>query len=176
MHNVSASNAIPSILDMLKPPQSKGVVQARIAPGSKTTDSSSGTSAADLQTTFLNLLSTELQNQDPTNPVDSTAMVGQMISLNQLDQLVSINQAVTGNLAANAANQKAPNPASATTATLPATGAAAKDAASASNSLPFDPNTMMPWANSTLASTLLSGFNPAALGLSGINNHSTGGR
>jgi flagellar basal-body rod modification protein FlgD len=28
-------------------------------------------------------LATELQNQDPTAPVDSTAMVGQMISLNQ---------------------------------------------------------------------------------------------
>ena len=35
---------------------------------------------------------TELQNQDPTSPVDPTAMVGQMVSLNQLDQLIAINQ------------------------------------------------------------------------------------
>jgi flagellar basal-body rod modification protein FlgD len=51
-----------------------------------------GTSATSLQDTFLNLLVTELQNQDPTSPVDPTEMVGQMVSLNQLDQLISINQ------------------------------------------------------------------------------------
>jgi flagellar basal-body rod modification protein FlgD len=52
---------------------------------------SSSTSAASLQQTFLNLLVTELQNQDPTAPVDPTQMVGQLVSLNQLDQLISIN-------------------------------------------------------------------------------------
>ena len=45
---------------------------------------------------FLQLLTTELQNQDPTQPVDPTAMVGQMISLNELDQLISINQILSG--------------------------------------------------------------------------------
>lgn len=60
--------------------------------GSSSTD---GTSSSDLQTMFLNLLVTELQNQDPTQPVDPTEMVGQMISLNQLDQLISINQTLS---------------------------------------------------------------------------------
>jgi len=59
---------------------------------SSTSNSSLGTSASSLQDTFLNLLVTELQNQDPTSPVDPTEMVGQMVSLNQLDQLMSINQ------------------------------------------------------------------------------------
>src|ERR1035441_9087719 len=59
---------------------------------SSSTNSASATSSSSLQTTFLNLLVTELQNQDPTSPVDPTAMVGQMVSLNQLDQLISINQ------------------------------------------------------------------------------------
>jgi flagellar basal-body rod modification protein FlgD len=58
------------------------------------TSSSTSSSSSSLQTTFLNLLITELQNQDPTSPVDPTAMVGQMISLNQLDQLISINQSL----------------------------------------------------------------------------------
>ena len=60
--------------------------------------SSSSSSSADggIGSTFLNLLVQELQNQDPTNPVDSTAMVGQMISLNQLDQLISINSTLGG--------------------------------------------------------------------------------
>ena len=52
-----------------------------------------GTSATSLQDTFLNLLVTELQNQDPTAPVDPTQMVGQLVSLNQLDQLISGLQA-----------------------------------------------------------------------------------
>lgn len=57
--------------------------------------SDNGLSSTDLQTTFLNLLVTELQNQDPTQPVDPTEMVSQMVSLNQLDQLISINQTLT---------------------------------------------------------------------------------
>lgn len=63
-----------------------------------TTTSSTGTGLASTTTgtTFLNLLVKELQNQDPSAPMDSTAMVGQMISLNQLDQLISINTAVGG--------------------------------------------------------------------------------
>ncbi|MGB6691661.1 MAG: flagellar hook capping FlgD N-terminal domain-containing protein [Terracidiphilus sp.] len=64
-----------------------------------TTNSSStnpnGLSSSDIESTFLNLLVTELQNQDPTQPVDPTEMVGQMVSLNQLDQLISINQTLT---------------------------------------------------------------------------------
>jgi flagellar basal-body rod modification protein FlgD len=51
--------------------------------------------AASLSSTFLTLLTQELQNQDPTAPMDSTAMVGQMISLNQLSQLTSINQTLS---------------------------------------------------------------------------------
>ena len=49
-------------------------------------------SSSSLEGTFLNLLVTELQNQDPTSPVDPTQMVSQMVSLNQLDQLIAIHQ------------------------------------------------------------------------------------
>jgi len=75
------------------------------ASGTNGTSGSNGTSSSDtgnsslssgnLQSTFLNLLVTELQNQDPTQPVDPTEMVGQMVSLNQLDQLIAINQTLT---------------------------------------------------------------------------------
>jgi flagellar basal-body rod modification protein FlgD len=63
---------------------------------SSTSSSGTGLTSSTAGTTFLNLLVKELQNQDPDSPVDSTSMVGQMISLNQLDQLISINQALTG--------------------------------------------------------------------------------
>ena len=57
---------------------------------SSATNSSNGMNGMD--TTFLQMLITELKTQDPTSPMDPTQMVGQMISLNQLQQLVSINQ------------------------------------------------------------------------------------
>jgi flagellar basal-body rod modification protein FlgD len=74
-----------------------GAVQAQSTP-STTNSSSSDSSLQSIESTFLTLLVQELQNQDPTAPMDSTAMVGQMISLNQLDQLASINQVVTNAL------------------------------------------------------------------------------
>ena len=66
--------------------------------GSSSSSTSSQTSISALGSTFLNLLTQELQNQDPTAPMDSTAMVGQMISLNQLDQIASINELLTSTL------------------------------------------------------------------------------
>ena len=48
--------------------------------------------ANNAEATFLNMLVTELQNQDPTQPMDPTQMVGQMFSMNQLQQLININQ------------------------------------------------------------------------------------
>lgn len=65
--------------------------------GSTTSTSSTegGLTGSTAGSTFLNLLVKELQNQDPTAPMDSTSMVGQMISLNQLDQLISINQVLS---------------------------------------------------------------------------------
>lgn len=66
--------------------------------GVKKADATTGTTGkntTDISNTFLQLLTQELQNQDPTAPMDSTQMVGQMISLNQLQQLSSINQKLT---------------------------------------------------------------------------------
>ena len=59
------------------------------------TSATSLDSVNSLGTTFMSLLAQELQNQDPTQPMDSTEMVGQMISLNQLDQVASINELLT---------------------------------------------------------------------------------
>jgi flagellar basal-body rod modification protein FlgD len=81
------------------------------------------TSASGLQSTFLNLLVTELQNQDPTQPVDPTEMVSQMVSLNQLDQLISINQTLSS-LTSNSGISGAPSTGS-TGSSQTATGNAA---------------------------------------------------
>jgi len=43
------------------------------------------------QDAFLSLLTTELQHQDPTEPMDNAAFITQLATFNSLSQLTSIN-------------------------------------------------------------------------------------
>lgn len=56
------------------------------------------TAAADplaSESTFLTLLVSQLQNQDPLNPVDSNQFVSQLTAYSQLEQLIGIHQNTT---------------------------------------------------------------------------------
>jgi len=44
---------------------------------------------------FLTLLVSELKNQDPTQPTDPNAYISQLVGVNSLQQLISINQDLT---------------------------------------------------------------------------------
>ena len=96
--------------------------------GATGTSSSSSSSVAGLpgsltsESTFLNLLVAQIQNQDPMNPTDSIQFVGQLVQFSQLEQLLSINQGVTS-LASDA--QAATTPSS-TGATTPTSGSTTK--------------------------------------------------
>lgn len=91
-------------------PKANAVTTGSAAASSATsTASNSQTSLTSLGSTFLQLLTQELQNQDPTAPMDSTQMVGQMISLNQLDQLASINQLLTTQFSSTSAPSSGTN-------------------------------------------------------------------
>ena len=50
---------------------------------------------APTEDTFLKLLVSQLQNQDPLNPADSTQFVGQLAQFSSLEQLIQINQNTT---------------------------------------------------------------------------------
>ena len=43
---------------------------------------------------FMMLLVAEIQNQDPTKPMDPTTFMSQLVDLNQLEQVMQINQVV----------------------------------------------------------------------------------
>jgi flagellar basal-body rod modification protein FlgD len=46
------------------------------------------------ENTFLQLLVAQIQNQDPTQPIDSTTFLTQLASFSQLEQLIGIRQDV----------------------------------------------------------------------------------
>jgi flagellar basal-body rod modification protein FlgD len=66
--------------------------------------SSASTSAADIsasdalgnESTFLQLLVAQIQNQDPTAPMDSSTFLSQLAEFSQLEQLIGIRQDVSG--------------------------------------------------------------------------------
>ncbi len=69
--------------------------------GSTSTSASAMTDPLASESTFLTLLVSQLQNQDPLDPVDSTQFVSQLTSYAQLEQLIDIHQN-TGTLVTDA--------------------------------------------------------------------------
>src|SRR5271157_735980 len=62
-----------------------------------TTGSSSGSSTTSSPSelnanSFITLLTAQLQAQDPLNPMDPNQMMGELVSLNSLQQLMAIKQ------------------------------------------------------------------------------------
>ena len=82
----------------------------------------SGTASLANEQTFLQLLVAQIQNQDPTNPEDSTQFLTQLAQFSQVEQLVGIHSD-TQNLVTDANTLAAQNAAAAqTTPAQPSTG------------------------------------------------------
>jgi len=96
------------------------------ASGSSSNDTS-GNSATISANDFLTLLVTEMQNQDPTADTDPNEYINQLVQVNSLEQLIDINQTLSG--AVNPASSGSSDGASSQAA--PATNTAAPSAISA---------------------------------------------
>lgn len=59
---------------------------------------STGDSSTISANDFLTLLVTEMQNQDPTNATDPNEYINQLVGVNSLEQLIQINQTLSGAL------------------------------------------------------------------------------
>ena len=64
------------------------------AAGTTATGSATTRLGADLNT-FLTMLTTQLQNQDPTNPLDTNQMTNQLVQFASVEQQIAINQNLT---------------------------------------------------------------------------------
>ncbi len=89
--------------------------QASAASSAASSSASSSASAGQTVTAndFLTLLVTEMKNQDPTQPTDPNAYIQQMVEVNSLQQLISINQDLTPATSSTAAGSGASTPATA---------------------------------------------------------------
>jgi flagellar basal-body rod modification protein FlgD len=73
-----------------------GASNSSAANSSASTDAAiSATDSLGNETTFLQLLVAQIQNQDPTSPVDSNQFLSQLAEFSQLEQLIGIRQDVS---------------------------------------------------------------------------------
>jgi flagellar basal-body rod modification protein FlgD len=56
---------------------------------------SDGTSTSEIQSNFLKMLTVQLQNQDPMNPVESAEMTSQLAQLNMVDGINTMNKTMS---------------------------------------------------------------------------------
>ncbi len=104
------------------PPSAAQTMRGAVPMSSSTnsTGNSSSTNPATISANdFLTLLVTEMQNQDPTANTDPNEYINQLVNVNSLEQLISINQTLS-----NAAGSGGGTPASG--GVLQGTGASAE--------------------------------------------------
>jgi flagellar basal-body rod modification protein FlgD len=71
---------------------------------SNSSSSSSATAPEFGKDEFLKLLVAQLKNQDPMNPMDNQQFVSQLATFSSLEQLISINDAVSKLVETNGSN------------------------------------------------------------------------
>jgi flagellar hook assembly protein FlgD len=82
-------------------------VSAATPKANDSSTTSSTTTATDYASTFMKLLATELQSQDPTQTVDPTTMVTQMVQINQLSDVAGIYSILQGGSATSGTTSNA---------------------------------------------------------------------
>jgi flagellar basal-body rod modification protein FlgD len=74
------------------------------APSTPGTTTTTTTGTAPNEQMFLQLLVSQIQNQDPTNPVDGTQFVSQLAQFSELEQLIAIRGDLDGQATAASSN------------------------------------------------------------------------
>lgn len=80
-------------------------LQSILGGGTQTGPSSASGTAADAQDRFLKLLVTQMQNQDPLNPMDNAEVTTQLAQLNTVTGIEQLNKTLSQLAASSAAQQ-----------------------------------------------------------------------
>ena len=116
-----ASSLVPKRHAATADLKSLGVDTLKANDSTATTPSTASTSSTDTSTItssdFLTLLVSELKNQDPTQPTDPNAYITQLVGVNSLQQLISINQGISTIDSATTGTTSGTTPATGTTST-----------------------------------------------------------
>lgn len=96
---MSAIGAINAAVNLLARPHAE--LTSSTGGTNSTNGSTNGSSSAAPNNeltgnSFIQLLTAQLRQQDPLNPVDPTTFVTQLVQFNQLEQLIQINSTLTG--------------------------------------------------------------------------------
>jgi flagellar basal-body rod modification protein FlgD len=96
-----------NIQGMLSPIVARAMDSSSSTSGSSATNSSNSSTASGSntelsQSSFLQLIATELQAQDPTNPLDPSQFMGQLVQFDTLDQVTGIYNLLAGGSSATA--------------------------------------------------------------------------
>ena len=112
---------------------SEAIAGKKAAAMASSTSGGSGTGAASSSSDsttisandFLTLLVTEMQNQDPTSTTDPNEYINQLVEVNSLEQLITINQTLTTDLGSSSSASGSGTSTPAAGVTTPAQGAGA---------------------------------------------------
>ena len=144
-HHMTAAQALSANVAAPAAATSSNTAAKADATTSSTSSTSSDSSTISAND-FLTLLVTEMKNQDPTANTDPNEYINQLVNVNSLEQLISINQTLTTDLGSSTAD------ASGSTASAQASGASAEAKSSSSGAA-----TTLPGALSTAAAQLAPG-------------------
>lgn len=116
------SNVIPMTATSSGSTNSAGSTNSS-SPTSSSSSTSSSSNSQLTQANFLQLIATELQAQDPTNPLDPSQFMGQLVQFSTLDQVTGIYNILSQGAAASSATSASSSSAasSASSSTSPST-------------------------------------------------------
>jgi len=162
-HSLTAGQALSGTAAS---PMANSTPQTNSARGTDGSDGTSSGSATISANDFLTLLVTEMQNQDPTANTDPNEYINQLVQVNSLEQLININQTLSGDVGGTSSGSGSGKSAQVPAANGPVATSPQTAAARRSGAVPAaaSPESDVPHAGTT-------GFNraPGNLGVPGMN-------
>ena len=101
--STSSATISPAMLALLNGTTSTSTTTS----GTGTANSTSSGSASSIQNQFLTLLTTQLQNQDPLNPMDSSQMTSQLAQISTVSGIQQLNSTMQSMMSSNSALEAA---------------------------------------------------------------------